>query len=313
MRVFAILCLCAASAFSFGPARAAAATLVPFDDVYGSIVVRIVVDGKGPYDFAVDTGSWEMVVTPDLARELALPATGRRVEGGAGPHAMSDTLTRLSSAAIGALIVRDLPADEVSLPDALVHRAPGITIRGLVGFDFLRRFVTTIDYSNSTLRFDNARSFVAPRGAIVLPMYMVAGGRSPGVPASVDGHAGVFMLDTGDSGWPFLKASFAASTSIDAGRKGKPMSAAAAGGDDAARTICLQSFALSDWSRRHVPAYVDDADQGVSSWTDHDGSIGYETLRPFRTSFDFARKAVYLDPVPYPATDYATEADCLPV
>jgi hypothetical protein len=123
---------------------------------------------------------------------------------------MANALTRLSSVAIGGLVVYDLPADEVALPEGLVHREPGLTIRGLIGIDVLRRFITTIDYANETLTFDTAKDFVPPGRAIALPMRMVAGGRAPGIPIAIDGHYGVFMIDTGNSGWPDIKAAFAA-------------------------------------------------------------------------------------------------------
>jgi predicted aspartyl protease len=312
VRVLVIAFVLAMSALSIGSPPAAASVLVPFDDIYGSIVVRVVIDGKGPYNFAVDTGSLEMVVSPDLADELRLAATGKRSESGAGPAEMSDVLTRLSSVAIGGLIVRDLPADEVVLPDGLAHRVPGLTIRGLIGFDFLRRYIATIDYSNLTLTFDRATDFVPPPRAMVLPMLMVAGGRAPGIPVAVDGNAAVFMVDTGNSGWPDVKAAFASGTRLSE-RAGTRGTAQAAGGNESLHVVCLHSFAVSDWSRTHVPAYIDVADYGVSRWSDNGGSIGYETLRAFRTSFDFTRKLVFLDPVPYePHVDYATTAQCLP-
>jgi predicted aspartyl protease len=72
-------------AFALAPAAAAASHLVPFDDVYGSIVVRVIVDGKGPFSFGVDTGAVETIVTPSLASELGLVTTGKRIESGAGP------------------------------------------------------------------------------------------------------------------------------------------------------------------------------------------------------------------------------------
>jgi len=311
MRVLALF-LCVLGAVANQPVAAAASNLVPFDDVYGSIVVRVVVNGKGLYSFGVDTGSQEMIVTPDLASELGLVAAGKRIESGAGPVEMTNVLTRLSSVAIGGLVVRDLPADEVALPEGLVHREPGLTIRGLIGIDFLRRFVTTVDYASETLTFSAIKDFAPARRAIALPMFMIDGGRAPGIPIAIDGNWAVFMVDTGNSGWPDIKAAFAAGARLSE-HTASTSSAQAAGGDDRLHVVCLRSFAISDWSRTRVPAYVDVVDYGVSRWADNGGSIGYETLRAFRTTFDFSRKVVYFDPVSYAASiDYATSADCLP-
>jgi predicted aspartyl protease len=311
MRVIIVWALVAMFAVLLRPLPASSEPiLVPFDDVYGVAVFRVMVNGQGPFDFILDTGASNMVVTPGFARELRLPVTGSRVESGAGPTSSADQLTSLQSLQIGALAERDVAASVIALPDGLVHRVPGRVIRGEIGCTFLERFVSTIDYGALTMRFDAIGRYRAPFAAVMLPMKMVAGGGAPAVAAIVQGHKGTFWVDTGNSGWPTLKHAFATANHIAGGAA---MATQSVGGDTTARLLCLDRFEMGPWTQSNVPALVFDADYGVALWPDLDGGIGYETLRAYRTTFDFSRRRFYFEPVEFARTvDYATAADCLP-
>ena len=51
-------------------------------DLVGRITAKVMVQGRGPYDFVVDTGANRTVVSTELADELRLPDAGMaRVHG----------------------------------------------------------------------------------------------------------------------------------------------------------------------------------------------------------------------------------------
>jgi predicted aspartyl protease len=287
---------------------------VPFDNVYGVVVIRVLVDGRGPYDFALDTGAGSMVVTPDLARELELPREGQTAlsGSGAGPSLRTET-TVLESVSVGGLTERNLDAVELALPDGLAHRVPGTSVRGLIGCDFLKRFATTIDYATLTLTFGKPGN---ERAGIALPMVMAMGGARPAIRAEFDGHRGTFLLDTGNSGWPVMTHAFAEKSGLEkAYGAGLPTVSGAAGGQTASyRQVCMHRFSMGgSWGMGPFPVNIDAEDYGLARWPDLDGNIGYEMMRRARTTFDFADKVVYVEPVPVdPAPDYATTRGCLP-
>jgi hypothetical protein len=111
------------------------------------LVVPVFFGGRGPYDFALDTGAARTVVDSRVVSQLRLPTTGsdQAVTGVSGTS--EAVRVRVSSWRV----------DSVALPDATVLslRLPSggsPTLSGLLGSDMLGRFRTvTIDYQTGTI------------------------------------------------------------------------------------------------------------------------------------------------------------------
>ncbi|MFW9926236.1 MAG: retropepsin-like aspartic protease [Candidatus Thorarchaeota archaeon] len=126
---------------------------IPFDYVNESHLVGVPVhiNGHGPYDFVLDTGAGNSCVTPSLAKKLGLQS--QTVEGiarGVGGDVPLE-LAPADSIAVGEskitntqLVVIDL--ERVSPKGKLIEN-------GIIGYDFLRKFETVIDYPNKKLAF----------------------------------------------------------------------------------------------------------------------------------------------------------------
>lgn len=114
-------------------------------------VVPVVVDGQGPYDFLLDTGSTTSVVDKNLAKELGLKPLGRTVI-----RTASGT-ERVPIARIHEMRVGSRSTETVLV---LISKMDGVhkldkNIRGILGFNFLSRFRYTLDYEHQRLRFEN--------------------------------------------------------------------------------------------------------------------------------------------------------------
>jgi hypothetical protein len=113
------------------------------------IIVQTMVNGAGPFDFLLDTGTTRSVIDPGLARQLQAPVVGEdslAVLSGV----RRDELVRLDEVSVGGAAVSDLGA-MVDKIDWVKFVAPGI--RGVLGEDFLSRFDILIDYKQRWLRF----------------------------------------------------------------------------------------------------------------------------------------------------------------
>lgn len=116
---------------------------VPFrlgDD--GAVVVPVVIDGRGPVPFLLDTGANGSAVFEGLAKELALPPVARTsVITPVGSR--SRVVVRLDRVALGdaqalGLLASVIPAFQLDVA--------GAAIQGILGQDFLSGFDYTIDY-----------------------------------------------------------------------------------------------------------------------------------------------------------------------
>jgi predicted aspartyl protease len=111
-------------------------------------LVPVTINGKGPWAFALDTGASQSLVDSQVAKELAVPTTGKkqRIEG------------VTSSAKVVAIRVTDWRVGKVKLPATTVveanlpfGNAEG-GVQGLLGSDMLSEFdIVTIDYAHSRL------------------------------------------------------------------------------------------------------------------------------------------------------------------
>lgn len=116
------------------------------------MMVQTKVNGAGPFNFLVDTGTTRTVIDPALAVQLQAPVVGAVVLTGA-LHQRQDKLVLLKEVRVGGVSVSGLGAvvDRIARQKLL---APGI--RGVLGEDFLSRFDILIDYKHRSLCFGGA-------------------------------------------------------------------------------------------------------------------------------------------------------------
>lgn len=118
------------------------------------IVLSVLVNGKGPYAVALDTGASSSGVSPALASELGLAERGKlSVMGGAGT--VGGFISSIDSLQIGETRIAALT---VVVADffAPLSEVVGLPIAGVIGHNVLKQFRVTIDYPGQTVLFDGA-------------------------------------------------------------------------------------------------------------------------------------------------------------
>jgi predicted aspartyl protease len=117
------------------------------------LLLPVSVNGRGPYRFALDTGSSMSSISPDLARELGMTTTDAE-EGGLGAGgAIEVAFTRADSIALGGSIVNGV---DLTVPPffPMLSQAAGAQLDGALGHNFLRNFRVTLDYPESAVRLE---------------------------------------------------------------------------------------------------------------------------------------------------------------
>jgi Aspartyl protease len=118
------------------------------------VIVPVMVNDSGPFDFVLDTAAQMSTIEPSLAEELHFKLEGTAGVTGAG------FVTRASYARPGSLRAG---AYEVSSPLVLIHPLGQIQIsdprvRGILGDNFLEHFDLLIDYDHSIVCLDEAKA-----------------------------------------------------------------------------------------------------------------------------------------------------------
>jgi len=113
------------------------------------VIVRCLINEKGPFDFAIDTGASMTIISPAVARKTGVNQTGKRAKA-VGAHGRAEArLARIKSLKIDAISVTNLPVAIMSM--ANINRASRLHLRGIIGYNFLKRYCLTIDYSTKSL------------------------------------------------------------------------------------------------------------------------------------------------------------------
>ncbi|GAA2099317.1 retropepsin-like aspartic protease [Actinomadura alba] len=112
------------------------------------VFVQVMVNGRGPFDFILDTGASSSSVDRSLVQQLQLPPTGAtaHVQGIAG-EALAPVV-RIRVWTLGGQVLRSRAMPVFELGDSRVA--------GLLGSDELRRFgAVTVDYRRQRLTLHN--------------------------------------------------------------------------------------------------------------------------------------------------------------
>jgi predicted aspartyl protease len=130
------------AASSSGPPDNAAGRLALSHDAASRLTVPVMIDGKGPFDFVIDTGSDRTVISRELASRLALPkGPDVMLHGSAGVEQVETAV--ISRLSIGKRVVERI--------DAPLLAAANLGADGMLGIDSLHDQHVVMDFKNRTL------------------------------------------------------------------------------------------------------------------------------------------------------------------
>jgi hypothetical protein len=255
--------------------------------------VAVRVNGSGPFDFLIDTGSIVDLVDSRRAAELNLISVGREEAGGAGESTMELRSADGVTLGVGPI---DLPPQEIKVApiDERVGRPEGRRLDGLLGFDFFSRFPVELDYDSS---------------------FLTIGRRSRGEPVSlrlVRRHPFVrlrltlgtktfeeaFVVDTGFRSALVLARPFAVEQGVLAHveRTITATTGIGIGGPSVELIARADRVEIGPFQLNDVVVAFSQAQRGTLADRGYGGIVGSELLRRFTATFDYAQDELLLAP-----------------
>ncbi|MDD4932737.1 MAG: aspartyl protease family protein [Methylacidiphilaceae bacterium] len=263
-------------------------------------VVRILVARRRSANFLVDTGSSCVVLDRRLAEDIRLPTVGSAPLLGAGARKTTGTLGRLNSLQLGATEVQNIPVVVVDLHRPRTTSEP---FEGILGSEFLRQFVVTLDYPNRRLSLGKAGRQGMAEGARRLgdrriadvPLRLTPGGLVA-VPMEVTSREKLLVfLDTG-AAETALALSRRSATRLGLTIPSHGDRYTGVGGRYLVLPILLPEMRFAGFSAHNVlgviapfPARIENG-EGVPLG----GFLGSGFFRPFRVTIDFPRMRLRL-------------------
>lgn len=122
-----------------------------------ALIVPVKINGSGPHDFVLDTGATFTCVDVKLADELKLAKWS-------GP--MGTVVITPGEGDMGLVKIETLEVGNTAKASDLVAckldlsrmQPPGFGIKGLVGLNFLKNYLVTIDFERKSVRLDKPGS-----------------------------------------------------------------------------------------------------------------------------------------------------------
>lgn len=295
----AALLLLAAPSFAQTPVQsagtgmidpAAAEVLTLEEEQNSRLTVPVHIDGSGPYDFMIDTGSQATAVTREINEGLRLrPAGTAMLVGMASRRAVE--LVEVARLDIGSHTVTDLAAP--------VLEREHVGADGIVGLDSLQDMRVMIDFRDQTIAIEDVRGKNARgRGFEIVVRARERLGQLLITDAVVEGIRATVIIDTGAQ---MSLANTALRERIRTKRASEVTTTDVNGVDLVGQLSLMRSLSIEGLSLTNFPlAFADAPAFEALGLTDTPAlSLGMQHLALFdRVAIDFANRKVMFDVPP---------------
>jgi len=272
---------------------------LPFEYRAHHVWLKAAVNGGPPADFIFDTGASLTVVDSAYAAKIGLASEGHQQGQGAGASG------GVSFAVLPSLRVLAADGDGIELKDVRVAvlsvngtLAPYFwrDCAGVLGFDFINRFVDEIDFDGAVLTLHDPKTFQYAGAGKAVPMTLA--GHTPVVKMRLDGALeGDFRVDVGSSSTVDLHTPFVAKHGLEA-RATKYVDATGGGfgGTFVSRVTRMNRLELGPFAWDAPLVSLSQARTGAFTSEDYAGNIGNRILERFKVTLDYERRQLWLEP-----------------
>ncbi len=272
---------------------------VPFELFRNHAYVKVLINGKGPFEFIFDTGAGGTGLNKRLISSLGLERLGATEARGVG-GADSAEVFRIDSLTIGDLQISNLSGFAVDFGS--IEAAGTKKIDGVVGYDLLSRYVSRVDYESHTLTL--YRRDLTPRDYWGDRCPATIDFRVPYVDAVInDSISGRFRLDTGSGSTIDFNSPFVQAHKLVSGDSANytPVTSVGIGGGAAGKLGVLPSLQLCGNRIDSLFVSYSSSAEGIFAGPNTAGNIGAAVLKRFAVTFDYGREAAYFRKIAAPA------------
>ncbi|GAA4211732.1 hypothetical protein GCM10022289_41560 [Pedobacter jeongneungensis] len=273
---------------------------IPFKCIKNLIVIPVYVDGKGPFDFVLDTGVGPMIITdPSIIDSLNFNMLRKIKVSGLGIETVEAYVSQSLDVKVGSAAIEHIPT--AILKEDLFNLSGhlGLKIYGLLGYSFFNSFIVDIRYSENRLIIYDRDAKVKYRGKKIS---IEIENQKPYVIGNVelpDGNSvnARFLMDTGASHALSLEMLQGAEFPMPE-KKIKANLGMSLSGQIKGYIGRVGKFSLGNYVFKDVVAGFPDF-KTIAEKIDlskRNGNLGADLLRKFNIQFNYEEGFIYVKP-----------------
>jgi hypothetical protein len=280
-------------------AKAQSPSRIPFELTDGGhVLVRVRVNGSEPLWFGVDSGNEQTLINRRQAEALKLKLQDETQAVGAGEGVVDFALSKNVSFNLSG--VKFVLGEIGVLPLELSSRS-GPMIVGLLGYDFISRFVVEIDYEARVMTLYHPKGYLYHGRGEIIPVRMMDNNPHVRVRVALPGLAPfteMFAIDSGGGGTdlefysPFVRKR----KLLDSTQQMVEASVEGIGGTSGVRIGKATNLRIGRLVIQNPVVFFSTASQGANAGDIGAGVIGSSLLRRFkRVIYDQTRHRMILE------------------
>jgi len=280
-----------------------AATGIPFNFENDHIMISAAVNGRPGLWFMLDTGAEATIVNKPRMDELGLVPFGSSSISGGG-NSTDFAYAAVAKLRVGSVELLDQRDGVIDLSG--LERIYGMPMGGILGYDFLSRFVVRVNYDAKTLDLLEPAGYVYGGAGVRLPFVIEKG--VPHVSSTITVPAvppidADFIVDCGAADTVNLTSPFVKEHQlVERTRKappGGPNTMAGSEKEFFAQTSVrgkLGGISLATFTLRDIPSNLMVGTTGAYASSAFSGTVGEGVLHRFNTVYDYSRGVMILEP-----------------
>ena len=269
---------------------------LPFEYASRHVWLKASVNGGPPADFLFDTGASLTILDSTYAERIGVRTVGRQQGMGAGATGgasfASVNLLRVAAPDSDGVELSDLKVGVIAL-DRFLEPYFWRPVAGVLGFDFIQRFVDEIDFDSGTLELFEPKDFDYEGKGDPVPMKLA--GTTPVVTVKLDSLQGEFRVDVGSGATVDLHTPFVNQHHLlDAPGRALDVTSGGFGGSFRTRARRMGSLKIGPYTLQSPIVGLSQAASGAFTSEDYAGNLGNQILERFICTLDYENRVLYL-------------------
>ena len=265
---------------------------IPFQLSSNLVLVQLRLNNSRPLWFLLSTASTS-IIDDRIAKELRLPVRGKEkstAENGNGAASISGVSLALPGVTIFNQALAVLPLEFIS-------SVMGQPIAGVIGYDFIGRFVIEVDYARRKMNVYAPATYRYSGSGEILPIRFMDERPFVAVKITMEGGEaveGAVELETASSAVLVVQRSFAEAHQLLKSVKGFRLGHAGSSEGSMSRTLQgrVRNIQVGQFT---IDNPLVSFSQAEDKKADGDGQLGGEVLRRFRLILDYSRQLIIFE------------------